>query len=79
MAIAHDDIKELQDAFDERYVRQNDCNDRHEKVNARISSEDKKLAVVDSRLKTIEKIVWIIATATITQVIISIFQLFAGR
>ena len=77
--IEHNDLKELQETFDERYVRQNDCNDRHERVNAKFSNDDKRLDIADSRLKTIEKIVWIIATATITQVVVSIFSLFTGR
>ena len=74
--IEHSDIRDLQEAFDERYVRQNDCNERHEKVNGKLSNDDKRITVVDSRLKTLEKIAWIICTAVITQVVVSIFSLF---
>lgn len=36
-------LKEIQDALDERYVLQSDCNDKQEKVNAKFANDDKRI------------------------------------
>ena len=49
MAITHDDIKDIQDILDNRYVQQSDCNERHEKINGMLANDDKRIELIFER------------------------------
>lgn len=45
------DFVELQERFDERYVKRSDCDDRHDAIAGRLSLDDKRLAVIEYQQK----------------------------
>ena len=46
MAITHEDIKELQSFFDDRYVRIEECDGIQQKVNAKFANDDKRIEIL---------------------------------
>lgn len=75
MAVGREDIQELTEHFDDRYVKQKDCDERQEKINNRLAEDDKRIVLVDHRLRVIEKIALVIASSVIAQLVISLFSL----
>ena len=69
MAITHEDIKELQSVFDDRYVLQSDCDAVQTEMNKRFSRDDKKLAVLDLKMTACLWLMGIIASGLIALVI----------
>ena len=69
MAITHEDIKELQSVFDDRYVLQSDCDAVQTEMNKRFSRDDKKLAVLDLKMTACVWLMGIIASGLIALVI----------
>ena len=72
---AHEDIKELQETFDERYVQQKACSEKQEDINRRFSEDDKRLALLHHDLSIFKKLAIMIATAVVAQLVVSFFQL----
>lgn len=46
MAISNEDIRELKSVFDDRYVLQEDCNERQERVNQKLANDDKRIDLI---------------------------------
>lgn len=46
MAVTHEDITELKRVFDDRYVRIDDCNDTQERMNKKLSNDDKRIELL---------------------------------
>lgn len=67
--ITHEDIKELQSVFDDRYVLQSDCDAVQTEMNKRFSRDDKKLAVLDLKMTASLWLIGIIASGIIALVI----------
>lgn len=76
MAVDKNDIQELTEHFDVRYVTQKECEERKDDINKRFAEDDKRIALVDHRLRVIETVAKIIATAVISQLVLSVFSLF---
>ena len=51
MAITHEDIKELQSFFDDRYVRIEECDGIQQKVNAKFANDDKRIDLLINQQK----------------------------
>lgn len=77
MALEKEDILELQSILDDRYVKQKDCDERQEKVNNKFANDDKRIELMSNKLKTWDKLFWIIATASIGSLVTAIIELLA--
>lgn len=75
MAVSHEDIKELQSVFDDRYVLQSDCNEKQENVNKKFANDDKRIDKLIDRLNLWDKLLWAIASASIGALVISFLEL----
>ena len=70
----HDEVMRLQDVFDDRYVLKDDCVERQETVNKKFANDDKRIELLIQKWSTLEKLVGIIATATVGTLITTIVQ-----
>lgn len=68
--------QELESFLDERYVRKNDCIDRKEHIDKRFSNDDKRIEIISHDFGTLKKLLWIIATASVTSAAAVIFEIF---
>lgn len=69
------DRNDLIALFDDRYVRQNDCNDRQQKVNERFANDDKRIDKLIDRMNIWNKLLWAIASSSIGALVVSLFEL----
>lgn len=46
MAVSHDDVMELKKVFDDRYVMQENCNERQENINKKLANDDKRIDIL---------------------------------
>ena len=76
--ITNSDIIEIQRILDDRYVRQNICNDRQETVNKKLSNDDKRIEKQETFSAGLRKALWIVAAALASEVVINIFNLIKG-
>ena len=44
--ITPDDVMELKKVFDDRYVMQDTCNERQEKINKKFANDDKRIDIL---------------------------------
>lgn len=75
MALEHDDITELKRVFDDRYVLQSDCNEKQEKVNKKLSNDDKRIELISHDFDVIKKLMWAVATSSIGALVVAVFEL----
>lgn len=75
MALEHEDITELKRVFDDRYVLQSECNEKQENVNKKFANDDKRIDKLFDRLNTWDKLLWVIATASIGALVVAFFEL----
>lgn len=68
-------ISEIQDVFDDRYVLKDDCVERQEAVNKKFANDDKRIELLIQKWNTLEKLVWTIATATVGTLVTTIAQI----
>ena len=75
MAIDKEDILELQNILDDRYVLQKDCNDKQESVNNKFANDDTRIKLFEQKMKSWEWLFKLIATGTIGTLLTSILSL----
>lgn len=46
MAITHEDIQELKEVFDDRYVMQADCDATQASINKKFANDDKRIEIL---------------------------------
>lgn len=46
-----EEIAELQERFDARYVKRSDCDVRHDDISGKLAFDDKRLAVIEYQQK----------------------------
>ena len=51
MAVTHEDIKDIQNFLDDRYVLQSDCNERHEDISGKLANDDKRIDLILERME----------------------------
>lgn len=75
MAISREDMNEIKVELDDRYVLQNYCNDRQQKVNDHFAYDDKRIEATASTVNSIKKVAWLIASAVCGEIVISLCNL----
>ena len=75
MALDYEALKELQEAFDDRYVLQSDCNEKQEAVNGKFANDDKRIDKLVDRMNVWSKLLWAIATSTIGTLVVAVMEL----
>ena len=75
MAIDKNDILELQDILDDRYVLQSDCNDKQATLNSKLANDDKRIEKLIDKFETWGKLLWVIASASIGALVVAFFEL----
>lgn len=75
MALDHNDIMELKKVFDDRYVLQNDCNEKQEAINKKFANDDKRIDIIFHDFSVIKKLMWTVASASIGSLITAIFEI----
>lgn len=46
MPVTHEDIQELKRVFDDRYVKQEDCEETQREINKKFSNDDKRIELM---------------------------------
>lgn len=59
------DIEKLEQYFDDRYVKQADCDDRQQENNRKFANDDKRIELIMRDTAGIKKLLWAIASASI--------------
>ncbi len=75
MALEHDDIMELKKVFDERYVLQRECNEKQEHFNKKFANDDKRIDRLIDRMNLWNKLLWAIASSSISALVVAILEL----
>lgn len=75
MAVTHEDIQELKEVFDDRYVLQSDCATTQENVSKKLANDDKRIDKLFDRLNLWNKLLWAIASASIGALVVSFLEL----
>lgn len=75
MAITHEDMKEIKNELDERYVQQVDCDDIQRETNKKFANDDKRIDLLSHRINVWNKLLWTIATTSIGALVTSVLQL----
>lgn len=75
MPLNKEDILEIQAILDDRYVLQSDCNDKQNANNKRFANDDKRIEKLIDRFNTWDKLLWVIASASIGALVVAFFEL----
>ena len=75
VALDHNDIMELKKVFDDRYVLQNDCNEKQEAINKKFANDDKRIDIIFHDFSVIKKLMWTVASASIGSLITAVFEI----
>ena len=75
---SHEDIVELKTILDDRYVLQTDCTDKQNAVNRKFANDDKRIEMVVHDFSTIKKLIWIVATSAIGQIVLDVMSMLKG-
>lgn len=67
--------QELEDFCNARYVRKDDCTERKESIDKRFSNDDKRIEIISHDFGTLKKLLWIIASASVTSAVAVIFDI----
>ncbi len=73
--LTRDDFKEIKKELDDRYVLQSDCNDKQEAFNNKLANDDKRIDKLLDRFNTVSKLLWVIASAVISALVLELFGL----
>lgn len=79
MALDYEERKSIREEIleitDERYVHISDCNEKQETVNKKFANDDKRIDKLIDRLNLWNKLLWVIASATIGALVVSFLEL----
>jgi hypothetical protein len=73
--LTREDVEDLKNEFDERYVQQKSCNDIQLQNNSRFSNDDKRIEIMVHDFGIIKKLMWAVATASIGSLVVAFFEL----
>lgn len=73
--LTREDIEDLKNEFDERYVQQKSCNDIQTRNNSRFADDDKRIEIMVHDFGIIKKLMWAVATASIGSLVVAFFEL----
>ena len=69
------ELKELTDILDERYVQQSTCNTIQAHTNVKFANDDKRIDLLLQKWNMLERVLWILVTATCGTLVSSILGL----
>lgn len=73
--IDKNDLKELENFFDDRYVKQSTCS-TIQSENAHIfANDDKRIEIITHDFAVIKKLMWAVASASIGSLVVAFFEL----
>lgn len=73
--IDKNDLKELENFFDDRYVKQSTCN-TIQNENSRVHADnDKRIEIISHDFAVIKKLMWAVASASIGSLVVAFFEL----
>lgn len=75
VALEKEDIIEIENILDDRYVLQSDCNDKQIKVNAKLANDDKRIDKLIDRMELWNKLLWAIASSSIGALVVAFIEL----
>lgn len=70
--------KNLISRLDERYVIQNNCNERQEIVNKKFANDDKRIEIISHDFSVIKKLLWVVASGSIGTLVAAFFELITN-
>lgn len=73
--LTREDVEDLKNEFDERYVQQKSCNDIQLQNNSRFSNDDKRIEIMVHDFGIIKKLMWAVASASIGSLVVAFFEL----
>lgn len=65
MPIEHEDIERLKEIF----VTRQECNDQMDEVSKKLSSDNARLAVIESKLDDVRKLEWCVIAGIVTLIL----------
>lgn len=75
MALSREDLAIIKSELDERYVMQSTCDDIQRETAKKLANDDKRIDRLMDRVNVWNKLLWAIASASISSLIVAIFQL----
>lgn len=75
VALEHDDITELKNVFDDRYVLQSECDSTQRDISKKFANDDKRIDKLIDRMNLWDKLLWAIASASIGALVVSFLEL----
>ena len=75
MPVTHEDIQELKEVFDDRYVKISECDKTQEKNAKRFANDDKRLDIIAHDFNIIKKLMWAVVSASIGSLAVAFFEL----
>lgn len=75
MALDHDDITDLKNVFDDRYVLQSKCDSTQRGIREELANDDKRIDRLIDRMEVWDKLFWVIATSSIGALVVSFMEL----
>lgn len=75
MGMNKDEIEAMRSEFDERYVRQAACDERHRAVSNKFANDDKRIELLLQRLVPYDKLLWIITTSVVGTLVTSVVSI----
>lgn len=76
--ITREDLEVIESHCDDRYVLKEDCNDKQRSHANKFANDDKRIEILSREASAIKKLVWIVATATVGQLVAMVFDLIKG-
>lgn len=73
--MTNEERKELEEYFDERYVRKDDCNERQNLIDTRFANSATRNAIVAHDVAAIKKVLWFVAGAIVSEVVVMLFSI----
>lgn len=75
MGMNKDEIEAMRSEFDERYVRQTTCDERHRAVCNKFANDDKRIELLLQRLASYDKLLRTIATSVVGTLVTSVVSI----
>ena len=75
MALTHEDMQEIKEILDDRYVQIGDCDNKQTDINKKFANDDKRIEIIAHDFGVIKKLMWTVATASIGSLVVAFFEL----
>ena len=75
MALTHEDMQEIKEILDDRYVQIVDCDNKQTDINKKFANDDKRIEIIAHDFGVIKKLMWTVATASIGSLVVAFFEL----